>query len=492
MLTRLLRQSSVYALGNLILKFSGLILHIWYLDTRFFSQEAYGYLVLLETTAQVGVVFGGLGLSTSLLKFMSDEAYAGEKKTVPFTVAVLSVFSIGLMIGGVWVTAPLLASALLDNAADTSLIMWMATYVAFKVLGTVPYTLLRTEERAGWFVAALTLETLALIGGVLFFVVYQGLGLKGVLYAWTAGAALSALLLLAAMLRRVSWTFNLRIAPRLLRFGVPLALGGLVSLFLKFGDQYLLKGYTDAATVGMYGWAYKMGSLINMLFVQSFQMAFLVLGLKALGKSRENLNLHRQTFRHFVVWTGWGVLGISLLAYDLTLALSDNDGYLEAAGLVLLIALGFLAYGLYFIMLNVLYAEEKTQSIATMVAGTALLNIILNVILIPQFGAWGAAVATFLSYVVLMGLATYLAERAVRVQYPWVVLAGVLMLTVGLYLIAQLSNNWESPFRVGFRFLLLLSYPTLIFAFRIYTREEIHQARTWLRTRRETGGHQEK
>lgn len=483
MLARLFQQSSIYALGNLLLKVCGLILHVWYLDASYLSQAEYGYLVLLETTAQVGVIITGMGLATALAKFMSDEAYASERGAAPFTVLVLLLVAGSAFVAIVWLIAPGFAEVLLDTGQRAVLIRWMAVYIAIKLLGAVPLMLLRTEERAGWFVGALLLEATLLVGGIYYWLVYQDLGLIGVLRAWTWSAAASTSVLLVAMLRMVAWHFDARLAPRLLRFGVPLALGSLASLFLRFGDQYLLKGFADAAAVGLYGWAYKLGNLISMLFVQSFQMAFLVIGLKALGAEREHVQLHRDAFRHFVVWTGWGVLGLSLLAHDLTALLSDNEGYLDAAGLVLPIALGFMAYGLYYIMLNVLYATEKTNSIAAMVTGTALLNAVLNVALIPPLGALGAALATLASYVALMLIATYYAEQAIPVGYPWRVLLVVLGLIGVLYSVSLPGAGWELAPRISLCAALIVAYPVLIVVLRIYTGEEIRQVIAWGRAR---------
>src|SRR5690606_22620517 len=110
-----------------------------------------------------------------------------------------------------------------------------------------------------------------------------------------------------------------------------------------------LKAFTDAEVVAVYGLAAKYGGLVNMLFVQSFQLAFTVIGLKALAPGGEGADVHRRTFRHFVVVTGWGVLGVSLLARDVTAALSPNPAFLAAEPLVLPLALGFMAYGVYII-----------------------------------------------------------------------------------------------------------------------------------------------
>ena len=79
----------------------------------------------------------------------------------------------------------------------------------------------------------------------------------------------------------------------------------------------------------------------------------------------------------------------------------------------------FLAYGLYIIANNVLYATGHTGTIGTNVLMAALLNAGLNVLWIPWLGAMGAALATLGAYTVLAGWSMWVAERKMPVGYPW-------------------------------------------------------------------------
>ena len=67
---RLIKQSGVYALGNIAIKVSGLLLAPFLLDTTYLGLAEYGQLGLLLIFAQLSIQFGGMGLGTSLLKFL--------------------------------------------------------------------------------------------------------------------------------------------------------------------------------------------------------------------------------------------------------------------------------------------------------------------------------------------------------------------------------------------------------------------------------------
>lgn len=487
-LKRVVRQTGLYAIGNVAVKASGLLLAPLYLNTELLPAAAYGHLALLEATAQIIIPVSGLGLATGMLRFMSEPE---ETRTpaIAFTTLLLTLLAATTGFVLLWFAAPFLGGFLLDDDAETLLPRLMAGYAALKVIGTVPYMLLRVRERAGWYTISLAAEWTVLVAGVYYFLALRDLGLEGVLIAYVASAAVSAVVMTVFMLTQVEWRFNRGLVGRLLVFGVPLVLSAFAGLFLNVGDRYILKYLTDAETVGLYGWASRLGGTINMLFVQSFQLAFTVIGLKTVGSGDQTL--HRRTFRHYTVWTGWAVLGLSLLAYDGTLLLVELFGvdplYLDADVMVLPIALGFMGYGVYIVVNNILYATDLTHVISLNVAAAATLNVALNFALIPFMGAYGAAVATTLSYAALAGLSARVAEGRIHVGYPWRVLVIVLVMIITLYIPAYLTTELETLPRLGLRLVLILAYIPLVWMTGLYTRDDFEKGRALLRRRGGSG-----
>ena len=84
--SRLLRQSSLYALGNIALKASGLLLAVLYLNPAYLSVADFGYYGLLIVTSQFAIFIAGLGLGAGLLKFMTDAAYESAHPVLPLGV----------------------------------------------------------------------------------------------------------------------------------------------------------------------------------------------------------------------------------------------------------------------------------------------------------------------------------------------------------------------------------------------------------------------
>lgn len=481
-LKRLISQTGLYALGNIAVKASGLLLAPLYLNTTFLSTEAYGHLVLLEATAQILIPVAGLGLATGMLKFMSDPDEGRQSESIPFTTLVLSLLLALSAMLLVWISARPLASFLVDDPARILIVRLMGAYAALKVLSTVPYMLLRVRERAGWYTISIVAEWTILVVGVYYFLAVQRMALEGVLIAYVASAGASAIVMSGFMLSQIKWRFDRGVVRNLLRFGIPLVLSAFAGLFLNVGDRYILKWLTNAEIVGVYGWASRLGGIINMLFVQSFQLAFTVIGLKTVGAG--DLSLHRRTFRHYTVWTGWAVLGVSLLAYDLTLFLSEAFGvdpyYLNADVMVLPIALGFMGYGIYIVVNNILYATELTHLISMNVLIAAVTNAALNVAMIPFFGPLGAALATAVAYGLLAFLSARIAERQIHVGYPWRIVWVIGGMIVLLWAAGLPTTDWPALPRLAVRFGLIALYVPLVYVFGVYTREDLEKGRALL------------
>lgn len=490
-LLSLVRQSGIYALGNAAAKLSGLVLAPLYLNEAYLSPESFGYFALLIVTSQLGIFVAGLGLGTGLLKFMSDPQHAAERGALPFTALVATVGAAVLAFGLIWLLDGALAQVLLDGVEQRYLVRIMAVYVAFKVVGAIPMMLLRIEERAGWYAIAMTAEIGVLIGGVYYFLAVREMGLEGIMIAYALSAGVSMVVLTGVMLSAVRWTFRARLMQPLMHYGAPLVLASLAGWFLNAGDRYLLRWLDDPNGNGLavYEWAARISGVLNMLFVQSFQLAFSVLGIKSLGTG--DTSLYRRTFRHYVIWTGWAVLGLSLLTFDAMVVLvgfGANLLYLEADRLVLPLALGFMAYGIYVVVNNVLFATGHTKVIGANVALAAVLNAGLNLALIPVLGALGAALTTLFSYAVLAGLSARIATGKVHVNYDGRVLLVVLILVVGLYGLMWPSRAWSMPLRLPLRLAVILAYLPLLVVFKLYTWEEVrlgwrHAKAQWARLR---------
>jgi O-antigen/teichoic acid export membrane protein len=471
----------MYTLSGIAVKLAGFALLPLFTNPELLSQADYGRFQLLEVTAQLLILVGGLGLAQGLLRFVHDPLHAGERPAVVSTTLMLATAAALTVAGLVWIAAGPLAGALMDDPNAKWPIRLMGLYVAFKIVGAVPLTLLRADERAGHYVLATLAEAIVYVLTTAYFLTERRAGVEGAVAGYAAAGAAS-LVVLTLLSARGSGKRMARpragLASPLLRFGLPLAIGALASVALNAGDRYVLKALAPGGpvaaveAVALYGLAAKFAGLVNMLFVQSFNLAFAVVGMRALAGA-EGSDVHRRTLRHYAAATGWGVLGVSLLTRDVTALISPEPAYLAADRFVLPIALGYLAYGVYFIAMNVLYAGGRSRAIAGGVAGAAVANIALNVALVPVLGPLGAALSTLATYTGLAAATIRRAQQVAPAAYSWGTLATIVTVIVALWAIGQPTAEWPLAGRLPVRLVLIALYPVALVALRIYRVDEL-------------------
>ncbi len=470
----LIKQSGLYALGNMAIKLSGLVLAPLYLNSQILSLEAYGQFAVLQVFAQLCIIIVGFGFGNGLLRFVGQGEKDKEEVSLPFTAVVSTIFLAAIYSIVIWMLDDRLAAYFLDDATQQRSILYLGIYVAFKVISSVPMMLLRIQERAGLYVMVVVLEMLVLIGGVYQFLANQFMGLEGVYLAYALASGGQMLVLLVALAFRIKWHFNWKLLKPVFAYGGPLIFAGLASLALNAGDRFILKELSTDAIVGKYEWAARLSGVLNLFIVQSFQLAFTVLGLKTLGGG--DLSLHRRAFRHFSIWAAWAVLGISLLAFDLTAALGRigvDEYYLSSAVLVFPLSLGAMLYGVYVVINNVFYATGRTRMITWLVIGATVLNIVLNILMIPLFEAFGAAAATVVSYAILVWLANQKARQEIDISYRWGTFFAVIGVILVLFSVGMLTQSWAAGSRIAARLFIVFMYFPCLFVLKIYTREEI-------------------
>lgn len=483
MLRRLARQSGVYALAGVVAKAGGVALLFFYGDPDVLPVADFGYLGLLDAVKAFALLVAGVGLPLGIIRFSTLPALTDEERAaVPMTSLALAAVAGAAVAGAGWAAAPPISEALFGTPLRAEPVRWLAVYVGLKTVADVSYAVLRQREKAGAFVLVGALEMAVLVLAVVWSLVVRAEGLAGVMRGYALSAAVTAALVTPALLARVERRVRWGLVRPMLAFGLPLVASGLAGRFLNLGDRFLIVHFLGPEANAVYEWAARFGGVVNVFLVQSFNLAFAVLGLKALDATGRP-DLHRQAFRHFAALSGWVVLGLGLFVGDVSRLMTDVPAYAEADGLALLIAGGFAFYGLYYVVVNVLYAAGRTGAVAASVGAAALLNLALNAVLIPTFGIVGAAWATLLAYGALAVGTARLGRSYADVAYPWRALAVVVVLVGGLWMLAQPTEAWPTAARLAARVAIAAAYPVGLFALGVYGRGDLARGLDVLRTR---------
>ena len=486
MITRLFRQSGVYTVAGVVGKLSGFVVTLYYVDPAVLSKADFGTFDYLTSVMLLALLVAGAGLPLGILRFATSRAVPdADRAAVPMTALVIATVTSGLVAACVWALAPEIAAWLAGDASRAGLVQTLALYIVCKTIADVAYQELTRRERPGLYVAMTAAEMLLQTSAVVVFLVVLRMGLAGIFYGYLTAAAVlatvSTAVLVARSERRVSWAL---VRP-MVAFGLPLVVSGLAARFLYAGDRLVILHFMTPDANAAYAWASRFGGLVNAFLVQGFQLAFTVLGLKALDAGGTPV-LHRRAFRHFAVVAGFAVLGLALFVDDASRVLTPDPDYAAVSGLVLLVAGGFAWYGLYIVTVNVLLSAGRTAQVAAAAVVAAVLNGAMNWVLVPAYGVAGAAAATFLAYAALAGWTGFSAERMSRAHYPWRVPTQLTGLVAGLWLLAAPTAGWPLAARLAARIALLALYVPALLVVDVYGRADVAAGIALVKARRGT------
>ena len=79
------KNSLIYSLGNISVKFVGLILIPIYTNTEFLSFDDYGVLAILEAGTQFFIAILGLALIQAYTRWYWDDEFKEKQKSIFFT-----------------------------------------------------------------------------------------------------------------------------------------------------------------------------------------------------------------------------------------------------------------------------------------------------------------------------------------------------------------------------------------------------------------------
>ncbi len=393
---KLLSNMAILGAGTFISKV--LVFLLMPLYTALLTTEQFGTADILTQTANLLIPLAALGISDGLFRFALD---CGEdKRKQVFTNAIL-VITLGII--------PLaLVIQLLRFISIYDGYVWLVLfYICAANLHSVCANYVRACDKAKVFaIQGIANTALTILLNVIFLVVLD-MGVLGyVLSVAVADITVTVVLFIVCRLYRdISFKKpDKAILGSMLKFSIPYIPITLMWTITSACDRFIVTAYSGAAENGLYAAAYKLPTLISLaggVFIEAWQFSSV-----NDAKPDERAKFFENVHKNYMGIMFMGTSMLVLLSKVLTLLLLDDAYYASWKYVpVLGIAMLFSAFSAF--MGSVYFLEKRSmRSLVTATAG-ALVNVVLNFILIVRYGAMGAAIATVVSYVVVYVLRAY-------------------------------------------------------------------------------------
>jgi O-antigen/teichoic acid export membrane protein len=445
-LRRLATTGAAYTASSVISKLIAVALLPLY--TRYLTPSDYGAAEVLITGVIAASIVIRLGIIEALLRFyyQSDEVPDQVVKTA--FASLLWTTTIGLAVA-LPLAEPL--SRLLLGHSDPNLMriaifgLWVFTMYEFLT------ALFRIDERAKAYFAFTVANVLVTIPVTVWLVVGQDQGASGLLWGQYATGAVFLAGLVIAQRRRLALVPNFPLWRRMLRWGLPTMPAELSLYSLNFIDRVVIVRLVGLGDAGLYSLSVKFAQAVNVL-VKGFQLAW-----PPLAYSIKDDDEARRAYAVIVTWfvsvTTFVVAGMWLLSRWIVRTLAAPE-FFDSYKTIGLVSTGVMLYALYLVLVIVLGRTGRTEYNFPATGAGTIVNIGLNLLLLPSMGIVGAGVSLVASYAVVLVLMYFFTQRLFKVFG----LAAVLVL------IGELVMPTSGIGGLAGRTALWLAYPLLLWA----------------------------
>ena len=423
-LRNLLKSSGIYALASFAAPLVSLILSPYL--TRHLSHTDYGILTVLTTAIALLAGLTQLGLGSAFFRLYNYDYESPQDRRSVLAAAVMLLLGSSTPVAIIILLfAPFLSALLLNDASLASLVR-LAVFVVLIQNLTVPgFAWMRAENRAAFFALLSIANLLITLCATLLLVGELQMGVAGSLLATGAGYATVVICTLPPIIRHAGLRCRFDIAWGLLSFGLP-NVSNFVSVWvLQLADRFLLARMGSFTMTATYSVAYTLGGVLGVVVLAPFQLAW-PSALFSIARRKDAVRIFALVFRWYGLVLLLAAYALALLATAI-LRLFFPPSYGVAVGIIPVITLSTLCYGLYNFLTLGIGIRRKTWFAVIFTGSSALLNVALNLVLIPQAGSMGAALATLFAYVFLACIAYIVNQHIYPVDFE-----------IGLFLIALL------------------------------------------------------
>ncbi len=375
-------------------------------------------------------------------------------------------------------------------------IYWLSGFIAKTVLGSEQYRfaifvsyingcctvmvnfyllLYRNMEKAKYFSAFTITHNSANTVLTLILVVWFGYGYMGIIY----GSFLSSVLIFAVLFvmfyKAYPFHFKKHILIDNLKYGIPLIPNVFTSVVYQFFDKYMLSSMASLASVGVLSIAQNLSGKL-FVFMTALQSTFDPLFMKDMFDRGEEGAA--SVGRNFTIFTYLSIMTVlvAILFGEEIMRIMAPPSYYEAIDvmLILLCGISIQTFG-KIVGSQLAYIKKAYLSFPITVVGL-LVNVGINLALIPRWQAVGAAMATLMTIMMMNGLYVLIAQRGYKIVYEHHILVPIYVLVfISTFILIYLRSVEASYFiQYSFKVFALIAYGVLGVKAEILTREKMN------------------
>jgi O-antigen/teichoic acid export membrane protein len=468
-MNRYLQKTFEYAAGNFFNKV--LLIILLPIFTHFLLPEEYAIYTNLMIFFSFASLIYVLGMQQAIIAHFYDVKTDQYKFSLISSIfIVLSVFS--FLLSCLIIVFRFELSLLVLRSTDYAHIFYyIAIILFFNMLFSISLSLMNIMEKSRHYAIISASQNVVVLLLVIIFSIQKQFSVEYYfifLAIASVIASIAGISQIIKFMRKMQLSkkekvfFSPEVVSSMLRFGVVMIPGTIAMLILQASDRYMLT-YLSANTlydVGIYAAGYRIGMIMHFL-VTLTSLVYFPYAMK-MAKEPQAQEINRNMFKYYIICGA--VFGAIIISYSQEIFHFIMDAeYLASYKIVFAGVISSFLYGIFNIININFYARKKAGNITLAVLLGSILNIVLNFVLIPKYGIYGAGIASITAYLTIVIFNYSVAAHLYKIKYPvYLILGGLILLFIAAYANWSFILSWK--FFAG-KTIALLGLVAILFLF---------------------------
>lgn len=435
---------------------------------RFMGAEELGAFSLIMSIFAIGTALIAFGIPAALTKYISEikNQYQKLKDLSSLGLIITGVF--GILTSCFFLLISSRLSALLNISRFSHIVILLALIFPFSTLFYTSLAILNGKREMKSYFLFQTLQNLLYLLITIIFLLL-GFGLKSILLALWLSVLITNIMLIFKKhlyIASINVVKLLNEAKQLIRFGTKVLLTDLVNQVNVYIDTLLLGFFHSPENVGYYAVALSILQLIWIIPGCIQKITYPTVSEYWARNDKLNLNriINKTIHYSFLVAIILGV-GISIFARGI-ITIIFGKGFEAAIIPIQILILGFVVNGTLTKSIGGTMAAINRPDLDLKIDTiTVLMNILLNLYLIPQYGIIGAAIAKTMSLISHSVIYVYLCFSIAKLKIELKSILLIVAIAIPLILTKWMFNSST------FNFILFIAFSLIVIRHHFYGKE---------------------
>jgi O-antigen/teichoic acid export membrane protein len=463
------KNVALISVVNLLIALKGIIFVP--LITKLLGAFNYGIWVQISVTITLLAPLIRLGLTNSLIRYL-----AAEKDTDTIKEGIYSVIFLISIIAFASTLFFIIFIIPVSNFFQTPIILvaLLPIIILFECLNGVFFAVFQAFQR---MLRYSFLTIIASLGEIIFVVlsILLGYGIYGAVLSLLIIRLIVSIISSAFIYKKFGFKIpDFHFIKKYLLFGLPTLLSGFSYSIVTSADKYLVGFFLGTLFVGYYAPAYSLGNIITFLILPlSFVLFPAVCKSYDENELDEVKNKLKYSLKYFLIIAIPAVFGLSALVKEILQIFSTQEIATYSYFVTPFVATSTLFYGLSDIFSQIIILAKKTKIVGYIWFAAAIINIILNLILIPLYGILGAAISTLLCYLLAFLLIYFYSTKEFIFEIDWPSILKSLFASFLMAIIILIFNPTNLFSTIFLVFMGAIIYAVIMIFIKGFTKKEI-------------------